>query len=73
MKIHVIVKAKARVQKVEKIDENTLAVSVREQPIDGKANSAVVHALSEHYSIPKSRIRLVSGTTSKHKYFSIDN
>jgi uncharacterized protein len=73
MKIHVIVKTKSRIQKVEKIDDSTLAVSVREMPIDGKANTAVIHALSEYYSIPKNRIRLTSGTTSKHKYFSIDN
>jgi len=71
MKIHVIVKAKARTAKIQEIDKDTLTVSVREVPVDGKANTAVIKALSEYYAIPKKRIRLTAGETSKHKYFTI--
>jgi uncharacterized protein len=72
MKFHVIVKTKAREQKIVKIEDSTFSVSVRELPIDGKANAAVIRALADHFGIPKSRVILLSGETSKHKYISVD-
>jgi uncharacterized protein YggU (UPF0235/DUF167 family) len=71
MKIHVIAKTKARVGKVKKIDTTTFEVSVREAPLDGKANAAITAALAKYYSVPKSRIILGNGQTSRHKYFEI--
>ena len=73
MKIHVIAKTKSKVPGVVKLFDGTLEVRVRELPIDGKANDAVIEALAKHHGVPKSRMRLVSGESSKHKTFTIDD
>jgi uncharacterized protein YggU (UPF0235/DUF167 family) len=72
MKIHIIAKTKSKVPGVEKLFDGTLEVRVRELPIDGKANDAVRDTLAEYHKIPKSRIRLIAGGTSKYKTFIID-
>ena len=52
--------------------DDSLLVYVREPAVDGKANQAVVKLLADYYKVSKSRVRLVSGATSKQKRFSID-
>jgi hypothetical protein len=72
MRIFVSVKANAKREKVEKLDENHYKVSVNAPPKEGKANKAVVDALAEHLGISKINIALLSGATSKEKIFEID-
>ena len=52
--------------------DGSLLVFVREPAIDGKANQAVEKLLADYYKVSKSRVKLVSGLTSKQKRFSID-
>lgn len=42
-----------------------LIIYVREPAIDGKANDAVTRLLAAHLQLPKSRVKLVSGATSR--------
>ncbi len=44
---------------------------VQAPPVDGKANEAVIRLLSDHFGVPKSRITLVSGETSRLKTFEV--
>ena len=67
MKISVKVKTNAKNQKVEKVDETHFAVSVKEPPKENKANFAVLKTLAEYFKVPLSRIRIISGQTSKQK------
>ncbi len=67
MKLFVTVKPNAKVNLVEKIDDNHLRVLVKAPPKNGKANQAVIKALSDYFDIPKSRFSLMSGETSKVK------
>ncbi len=46
-------------------------VSIKEPPVDGKANEAIVRVLAEYFKVSKSSVRLVSGSTSKQKVFEI--
>jgi hypothetical protein len=71
MKIFVKVKPNAKHASVEKLDETHYAVAVKEPPVEGKANAAVAKALAEHLGVPASRVRLVSGHTSRQKVFEI--
>lgn len=57
---------------VEVADDGTLTVFVRERAIEGKATEAVVRVLAEHFGVPKSRVELVSGATSRIKRFRVD-
>jgi uncharacterized protein (TIGR00251 family) len=52
--------------------DGSLLVYVREPAVDGKANQAVIKLLADYYKVSKSRVKLVSGLTSKQKRFSID-
>jgi uncharacterized protein (TIGR00251 family) len=53
--------------------DGTLLIYVREPAIDGKANQAVVKLLSDYYGVSKSRVKIISGLTSKQKRFLIDS
>ena len=52
--------------------DGSLLVYVREAAIDGKANQAVIKTLADYYKVSKSRVRFISGLTSKQKRFDID-
>ncbi|MDP3888879.1 MAG: DUF167 domain-containing protein [bacterium] len=71
MKIYVQVKAGAKNNLVEKIDETHFKVSVIERPIKNKANLKVIEVLANYFKIPKSKVILTSGETSKQKAVEI--
>lgn len=56
---------------VEVADDGSLTVYVRERAIEGKATEAVARVLAEHLGVPKSRVELVSGATSRVKRFRV--
>lgn len=71
MKIHVLVKTKARTDLIQKIDETHYSVSVHAAPHDGEANEAIIATLAMYFGIAKSRVTLVRGHRSKQKTFEI--
>ena len=72
MRIFVDVKPKAKEEKIEKIDDTHFKVWVREPPKDGKANMAVIKALTEYFNISWTDILLISGASSRRKVFQIE-
>lgn len=56
---------------VETGPDGQLTIYVRERAVDGKANAAVVGVLAQHLGVPRSRIELASGATSRMKRFRI--
>lgn len=40
-------------------------------PIDGKANAALIRLLAKEYGVPKSRIRIVRGESSRDKLIEL--
>jgi uncharacterized protein YggU (UPF0235/DUF167 family) len=71
MKISVSVKSKSKVEKVEAVGPWHFKVYVKAIPEKGKANEAVVAALAEFFKIPKAKIALRSGASSREKTFEI--
>lgn len=71
MRIFVKAKPSAKAESVEKIDDQNFMVAVKEPPIDDKANRAITKTLAGYFNIPPSRIRLVSGYSSRQKLFEI--
>ncbi|MEP7205086.1 MAG: DUF167 domain-containing protein, partial [Candidatus Saccharibacteria bacterium] len=57
---------------VEPQDNGTLIVYVREIASEGKANLALIRLLAKHFDLPKSRVTILRGHTSRHKLVSID-
>ncbi len=73
MKIKVKVKPNAKKNEVKKIEEGFYEVRVTVVPEKGKANKKVIELLSKELKVPKSRIKLVRGETSKEKIFEIED
>lgn len=83
--MRIIVKAKPKAKKeiVELLSKPTLnfegidpepdvyKVLVKEPPIGGQANEAIIKALAKHFNKPSSKVILISGTISKQKIFDI--
>lgn len=47
--------------------EEGLKVKITAQPIDGKANKALIEYLSKQFKVPKTSIKILKGETSKEK------
>ena len=48
-------------------DGEIVKIKITAQPIDGKANKALIEYLSKNFKIPKSSIKIIIGDTSKDK------
>lgn len=55
-----------------KTDE-MIKVKVTAQPIENKANKALIEFLSKNFKVPKSSIEIVKGETSKEKTILFKN
>lgn len=71
MQINVRVIPKARINKITVEPNGDLRVHTTTAPTDGKANAAVIAALSKHFNIPKSHFELVRGGAVRDKVFVI--
>lgn len=82
MRIIVKVKANAKIESVERLTQETLdlglkkemhmyKVHVKEPPVGGRANTAVIKVLAKYFETTSSFVTLVKGTTSKSKVFEI--
>ena len=60
--------ARNRVEEVE----GGLRVHVTVVPEDGKANKAVVKVMAHALGVPKSRLTLIRGATSRDKVFRLE-
>ena len=62
---------KAKKARIVKSGDASYEVWVNEAPDKGRANEAIVAAMSERLKIAKSRFVIVSGAASKNKIFEI--
>jgi uncharacterized protein (TIGR00251 family) len=70
MKIQVKVKPNSRTEEVSQ-EGDSFIVKVKEPPREGKANQAVIKLLAEHFGIPQSHFRIISGFKSKNKVVEV--
>ncbi len=62
------IKISPNAKKNEIINEGEFVkVKITAQPIDGKANKALIEFLSKNFKIPKTSIKILKGETSKEK------
>lgn len=72
--VRLAVRVQPGASKNEVVDfqDSVLRIRVTARPEKGKANDAVISYLSETTGIPKSRISIVRGMTSRKKLVSIE-
>lgn len=71
MRISVKAKPGSREESVEKIDDANYIVSVKEPPVEGRANLAIIKALAAYFRVDALRVIIVSGHRAKNKQIEI--
>lgn len=71
MKIFVQAKPNANKTEVKKINEDNFIVSVKEPPVKGQANKAILRALADYFNVPAAKVRMVHGHTTRKKTIEI--
>jgi len=71
VKITVTVKANSKEEKIEETGPGEYRLRVKAPPVEGRANEAVIKLLAAHFGVPKSRVEILAGTSSKRKLVSI--
>ncbi len=71
MKIYVTAKPRSRKEYIKKTDNTHYTVAVKEQPVGGKANQAIIKSLSEFFHKPSSQIYIINGETCKQKIVEV--
>ena len=72
MIIKVKVTPRAKRPGIETAADGRVIVKVREPAEDGRANTAVIEALAEHFHVAKGAVRIVHGHTSRCKLVEIE-
>ena len=69
-KVNVTVKPNSKIEEVIPKDDGFI-IRVKEAPIEGKANEAVIRLLAKHLGVPKTQLRISRGLTSKTKVIQV--
>ncbi len=70
MQIHVKVKPNSRTEEVSQKSDSFI-VRVKDPPKEGKANQSVVSLLAEHFGVPRSQVKILTGSRSRNKVVEI--
>ena len=70
MKIQVKVKPSSKTEDISR-EGYSFIVKVKEPPREGKANQAVIKLLAEHFGVPQSQVRILSGFRSRNKIIEV--
>ena len=70
MKIKVRVKPNSKTEEVI-AEGDGFTVKVKEPPIEGKANRAVIRLLAKHFGVSETRISISSGLRSRVKVIEV--
>ena len=71
MRLFITAKPRAKKEGVEKTGENKFLVAVKEPPIQGRANAAIIKSLADYLNIDPWRFKIISGHTSRQKIVEI--
>ncbi len=72
MKKQVKVKPNSKNQKIEEAADGSLIINLKSPPVEGKANEELIQILAKKFEVPKSRISIKFGLSSRNKVVEID-
>ena len=70
MKIQVKVKPGSKTEELSR-EGDSFIVKVKEPPKEGRANQAVIKLLAQHFGVPQSQVRIISGFRSRNKVIDV--
>jgi uncharacterized protein (TIGR00251 family) len=65
--LSVVVAPRAGRSSIEQLADGTLRVRVAAPPVDGAANAALLRFLADTLDVPRTRLEIVSGASSRRK------
>ncbi|MBI4596813.1 MAG: DUF167 domain-containing protein [Candidatus Omnitrophica bacterium] len=71
MRVAVHVTPGAKRRRIEAKPDGSLRVTLPEPAQDGRANSALIAALAEHFQVSKRAVRILHGLSSRRKLIEI--
>ena len=71
MLIKVKVFPASKEEKIIKKKEDSFEVKVKEKPIRGEANRAVIDVLSNFFNVSRNKVKLIKGFKQRNKIFEI--
>ncbi len=71
IKIFIKARPNSKHESIKKLSETNFEICVKEPPIKGRANAAIIMALAKHFKVPFSAVRIISGHTSRQKVVEI--
>ncbi len=72
MQKKVKVKPNSKQQSIKEETDGSFTVNLKSPPVDGKANDELIRVLAKKFDVPKSKIRIKSGLSSRQKLIEID-
>lgn len=67
------VKPNSKQQKITEEADGSLTIHLKSPPVNGKANEELIKLLSKNFDVPKSRITIKLGLSSRQKVVEIDS
>lgn len=67
------VKPNAREARLEEQSDGSWLAAVKAQPVEGKANEAVIALVAAHFGVSKSKVSIKSGAASRTKRVVVDD
>lgn len=61
----------SRENKFEKLPDGSIRIKIKAQPIEGKANEALIEFLAGYYDVSKSSVTILKGHNSKIKRIQV--
>ncbi len=58
-------------EEITKKSEDSFDVKVKEMPIRGEANKAIIRVLGRYFRLPGGKVRLIKGFRKRNKIFEI--
>lgn len=71
MVVQIKVKPNSKKPRIEEEAGGGLVVYLKSPPAEGKANEELIATLATHYGVPKSRVRIKMGASSRTKLVEI--
>ena len=71
MKIFIKVRPNSKEESIKKLSDTNFEICVKEPPVKGKANAAVIKVLAKRFGVPISSVNIIIGHTSRQKIVEI--
>ena len=69
--LSVVVAPRAARSTIEQLADGAIQIRVTAPPVDGAANAALLRFLADRLDVPRSRLKIISGASSRRKHIIV--